>query len=144
MSTVRDWKREFATDGVSPAVIEAVTKVAQTALEQMVDVRDLAIEQLRSLIPKAGVAQIPSLGNLVGIFTDKIDRAAGMANQRIEVTHRTLPDVDIMVELLPGLVNKALSDASERADEIIDAEVVEHSVLELEPPVSEQGEPLVV
>jgi transposase-like protein len=118
-STVRRWKKEFAEN---PPAIEDIERAVGNFVEDADRVRGKALLLIEKRID-AGDAKVNELNNTVGILTDKIDRARGLTDHKVEHTHRL--DASELRELMSGFVQdmKALSAAREA--EIIDAEIVE-------------------
>jgi transposase-like protein len=132
-TTVSDWKKEWEKSGGPPPSVEAkVAVVATQMVDRFTHVRDMALDKVAELIPQATERNIPALTTLVGVLTDKIDRANGLDKRKIEVEH-TIQTPEEVSNILKGLVIGAVAAANER-HEIIDAEVVEQAPLALNPP----------
>lgn len=89
-------------------------------------VRDQAMDKLKILIPQAGVNQISALSGLIKELSDRIDRAKGLSATHVTVDHQhTIGPSDEWAKTLISYASGAREDAMERAQEIIDVDVVE-------------------
>lgn len=120
-STVRSWASGWKENPPDIDVDFAVDEAVGDFLAEAEVVRFEAIKAIRNKIPDAKVGELTTL---VGVLTDKIDRAKGLALGRVEHVH-TLPSPDELRAALQGAMQGALAAASQREHEIIDAEVVE-------------------
>lgn len=132
-STLRAWRTDWQNDGPpnleDPVVAEAVTGFIDEAKE----VRGLALDVIRKKLvllqdnPKdVNVAQVTTL---IGILTDKIDRAAGLdPGSRVDHYHH-LPAPEELRALMATYVEGTAELAAQRDAEIVDAEIVEQAAL---------------
>lgn len=134
IQTVRDWKKQWERGGVPAEVKSEVAAVAEDVIDKFEGVRDMALDKIVELIPNATERQIPALATLVGILSDKIDRAKGLDTRKLEVEH-TIANPDDVAKSLLGMVSGAV-DAANQRQQIIDAEVVEQAPAALNPPAS--------
>lgn len=138
--TIRTWKSKedrlrHDTTGteVSTVISQTVLEYKEKGLEGFLGsaevVRDQAIDKLKILIPQAGVGQIGQLTNLITALSDRIDRAKGLPGAHVTVdhTHKVGPS-DEWVEAMVKYAASTREDAIERAQEIIDVDVVEQPV----------------
>lgn len=132
-STVRRWKKEFETN---PPDIDNVEVAVGDFVETAERVRWLALEQLEKKL-RAGDASVRDLTVLVGVATDKLDRARGVA-AKVEHVH-SLPSADELRGALSAVVEGMIEAATTRQDEIdiIDGDWSEVPPAEL--PVSTDG-----
>lgn len=127
-STVSRWKREFAKEPPS-------TELVETAVSDFVgEADDLRMQGLKALKGKLDLliqnpkdVNVGQVTTMIGILTDKIDRAAGLATSRVEHEHR-LNSSDIR-EALVGFVQDMQSLSKSREEEIQDAEIIEQPAL---------------
>jgi transposase-like protein len=127
-NTVRRWKKDFEENG--PPSTEEVEREVTNFLEEAVSVRDLSLQALRLkvelLLKDPDKVKVAELTTLMGVLTDKIDRAAGLALGRVEHQH-TLPPVEEMAAQLGSALRLAIEAADRRDVEIIDAEFEEQA-----------------
>lgn len=126
--TVRDWKRSWEAEGPPEAVAEAAATFAGEFVEQAERVRDLALHQLEARI-RAGDIKSNELITAVGVLTDKVRVAQGLATNRTETIQRQDPAE--LAEATMALVAGALAAASQRQGEIIESTAVEQAELAL-------------
>jgi len=127
-NTVRRWRDEFKEN---PPSTEEVEEAASSFVTDADEIRMLGLEVLRAKLvllqqnPKdVNVGQVTTM---IGILTDKIDRAAGLATSRVEHEHR-LNSSDIR-EALVGFVTDMKQLSRSREVEIQEAEIVEQPAL---------------
>ena len=138
--TLRTWKSaqerlRHDTSGtevstvITPTVLEYKEKGLEGFLGSAEVVRDQAIDKLKILIPQAGVNQIGALTTLVKELADRIDRAKGISERHVTVEHQhKVGPSEEWVEAMANYAAKTREDAIERAQEIIDVDVVEQPV----------------
>lgn len=117
VSTLRDWKAEWEVD---PPAVEEVAEAVGEFLGDAERVRHKALQQLES---KLSDATPSALVATVGMLTDKIAMARGLATARTETVH-ALPSAADMANQLGQALQRALESARERDGDIIDAEIV--------------------
>lgn len=118
-STLRDWKREWADGG--PPDMGLVAEAADDFMHDAERVRHKALAQLEKKLPDATPSALVAT---VGMLTDKIAMARGLATTRNETVH-ALPPAEEIAKTLGAAFEAALQAAKGRDLEIIDAEVVE-------------------
>lgn len=127
-NTVRRWRDEFKE---SPPSTEMVEVAVSDFVGQADDLRMLGLKALRGkldqLIANPKDVNVGQVTTMIGILTDKIDRAAGLATSRVEHEH-TLNPGDIR-EALVGFVQDMQSLARSREEEIQEAEIIEQPAL---------------
>ena len=130
-STLRAWRDEWQKEG--PPATEEVEQAVTSFITEAQEVRGLALDVIRKKLvllqdnPKdVNVAQVTTL---IGILTDKIDRAAGLdQGSRVDHFHH-LPAPEELKALMAGYVEGQAQLAASREAEIIDAEIVEQVAL---------------
>jgi transposase-like protein len=126
ITTVRDWKKEWATAGV-PAVVEAKT---ERAIEQFVaeamDVRALALARLKEVLPMETKAK--DLAVIVGIMDDKV-RLATNKPTSISLNQTGLPAPEEVRALFAGYALGALESSRRREQDIIEADVITDAIV---------------
>lgn len=116
--TVRRWKNDFQENG--PPMVEELAEAAGDFIEQAETTRWKAIRVLDHKIKDAKPSELITV---IGVLTDKIDRARGLALNRVE--HQlALPPPEEMAAQLGAALQGVLAAATKRQAEIIDAEVV--------------------
>ena len=125
-STVRMWKRDFEING-PPALDEEIQAEVGDFVGEAVTVRWKALRVLDSKIADAKPSELIAV---IGVLTDKIDRARGLAIGRVEHVH-ALPSPEEIRESLGAALQGVLEAAKQRQFEIVDAEIVEQSLKEL-------------
>ncbi len=124
ISTVRDWKRDWERNGVPAGLEIATTRAIEQFVADAVEVRDLALDHLKSAIPIAAEAgKAKDLATIVGILDDKIVRAQGKPTS-INQSQAILPSGEEMRALFAGYAMGALAATHQREQDIIEAEVV--------------------
>lgn len=130
-STVSRWKSEWEKQGPPPLdevqqAVDGFVTTATTARDLAVDVIKAKLELLKKDPEKAKLAE---LSTVVGVLDDKISRARGL-DQKNAVDHfHHLPAPEEIRELMEGFVSGAISAASRRTMDIVDAEFVEQPAL---------------
>lgn len=136
-ATLRTWKSQqerqrhaTGSTDIVPIAITEVDRYKELALEGFLGsaevVRDQAIDKLKILIPQAGVNQIGALTTLVKELADRIDRAKGISERHVTVEHQhKVGPSDEWVKAIAEYAASTREDAIERAQEIIDVDVVE-------------------
>jgi transposase-like protein len=126
-STVSRWKREFEKN---PPSTELVETAANDFVGEADDLRMLGLKALRGkleqLIQSPKDVNVGQVTTMIGILTDKIDRAQGL-NTKVEHEHR-LNSSDIR-DALVGFVTDMQQLARSREEEIQDAEIIEQPAL---------------
>ncbi len=126
ISTLRRWRDEWDKDRMVPAA-EDIVLAANDFLEDAERVRDLSLTVIEDKLQK-GEGTLAQVATVLGVLTDKIDRARGLADRVTE--HKiTLPSRDEIVAALSGMSTAAIAAAQQRQEEIVDAEVVEQTAL---------------
>jgi transposase-like protein len=130
-NTLRRWRDEWAKNG--PPATEEVMEAATDFVNEAREVRGMALDVIRQKIqllkdsPKD--AKIAELTTLVGVLTDKVDRAAGLdQGNRVDHYHH-LPEPEELRALMGEYVSGQISAAERRAEDIVDAEIVEQPAL---------------
>lgn len=123
-NTVRRWRNEFQE---APPRTELVEQAMGDFVEEAESVRNLALARIKDLIPTS--TRINELNTTVGILTDKIDRARGLGETRTVKHEHELTSSDELKALMGGFVKEMRARASEREEEIQDAEIVEQAAL---------------
>jgi transposase-like protein len=123
--TLRGWIRYWEENG--PPATGEVEAAAGDFLSDAVRVRDKALIALES---KLGDATPSALVATVGMLTDKIFVASGLATSRTETVH-SLPPADEIRTALQAAMSGVLDAARKREHELIEADVVEQSPREL-------------
>lgn len=123
--TIRRWRNEWASGGPPP--LESVEQAATDYISDAEKVRDLSLRRIRERLESDNVKDqgtLPQLATVYGIVTDKIDRARGIADKRVE--HRVaLPSPDEIRGALTALVAGVQQGHAVREEEIEDAEIIE-------------------
>ena len=126
--TVRRWRDEFKESPPSTELVEQAAGdfvgEADSLRMQGLEVLKLKLEQLKANPKDVNVGQVTTM---IGILTDKIDRAQGLATSKVEHEHK-LNSQDIR-EALVGFVQDMQTLSRSREEEIQDAEVIEQPAL---------------
>jgi transposase-like protein len=136
-NTLRRWRDEWEKSG--PPALEEVEAAVGEFIDRAVSVRDDALAvismKLQLLKRDPEKAKLAELSTVFGILQDKIDRAAGLGNKN-QVDHfHHLPPADEIRELMQGFVAAGIATATQRSEDIVDAEIVEQAPQgELPPP----------
>lgn len=121
-STIRRWRDEWQRQESLPSH-EAVTEAMGDFADKAESIRWKALVELERQLTTAKPAD---LIKVIGILDDKITRARGLADRTVEHRH-VLPSADELRELVQGFAEATRQAALERADDIIDAEIVEQA-----------------
>jgi len=124
--TVKSWKDKWEEAGVPAVVSDALPLLASNFVEEGIHVRDAALLKIKELIPNARIQDLRSLATLVGILDDKVRMAQGLATSRSEAVHIHVDPEEIGLQI-GSHIRAALESASQRAEDIIDGEVVEQA-----------------
>jgi transposase-like protein len=119
--TLRGWIRHWEENG--PPDTGVVETAVGDFLADAVRVRDKALIELEKKLPNATPAQLVTA---VGVLTDKIHLAQGLATSRTETVH-ALPPADEIRQALQAAMGGVLDAARKREHELIDADIVEQS-----------------
>ena len=128
--TLRYWVKEWEESGPPEEINDKIANEAYEFVHHANRVREQAMLKLEELIPEAEAKQLSAIATVVGIMDDKIRLASGLATKRTENTY-VLPSKQDVKELVGTFVEGLVSAAEDRANEIIDVEVVEQPVLGL-------------
>jgi transposase-like protein len=129
-NTVRGWKNDFATNG--PPGEEVVEHALEDFTVSADKVRTLGLEVLRRKLellkkdPKT--VNVGQVSTMIGILTDKVDRARGLDVRRVEHQHH-LPSPEEARALVMAFAENLRESAIAREAEIVDAEIVEQPAL---------------
>lgn len=124
-TTLRGWIKEWEENG--PPEAGEIAESVEGFLTDAERVRDKALLLAEKRID-AGEGTLPQLMTTVGILTEKIALAQGLATSRTETVH-TLPPADEIREALGAAFAGALEAARQRDGELIEGELVEQSEL---------------
>lgn len=124
ISTIRRWRDEWNRQENLPD-IEILEEAVGSFTDKAQTIRWKALLSLENQIHTAKPAD---LIKVIGILDDKITRASGLADRTVEHRH-TLPSADEVRELVQGFVEATKQAALDRADDVIDAEIVEQADL---------------
>lgn len=123
--TLRKWIIEWNENGPPNEQAELIGELAGEFVEAATTVRDEALTFLRAKLPRAKVSELVAT---VGMLTDKVNMARGLATSRTE--HVTaLPPAEEVAQVLGTALQQALQAAQARDGDIIDVEVVETPAL---------------
>jgi transposase-like protein len=122
VSTLRRWRDEWTRQENLPSH-SAVTEAMGDFADKAETIRWKALVELERQL---STAKPGDLIKIVGILDDKITRARGLADRTVEHRH-TLPSPEELVALVSGFAEATRQAALERADDIIDAEIVEQA-----------------
>lgn len=131
--TVRDWKKMWEKAGPSQEIVAASAEPRDQFVETATRLRDKAMAEIERALDAHELKGQPLI-NAAGMLHDKILLARGQATSRTETTQAIDPEA--VGAALMGMVKGALQAAQERADDIIDAEVVEQAGLPELPPAA--------
>lgn len=123
-STIRRWRSEW--DRVGPPKLEEVEQATSEFLDDASEARGLALEvvvlKLKLLKENPKDVNVAQVTTLIGILTDKIDRAKGLdQGGRVDHFHH-LPAPEELRALMGEYVAGSISAAERRAEEIVDVE----------------------
>lgn len=117
--TIRKWIADWEAYGPPNQQVELIGELASEFVEAAQTVRDEALIHLRAKLPNAKVSELVAA---VGMLTDKISMARGLATSRTEHV-QALPPAEEVAQVLGTALRQALQAAQERDDDIIDVEV---------------------
>jgi len=123
--TLRRWRKQWDESG--PPAIELVEEVVINYVDEMEKTRDLSLTRIRERLESENVKDqgtLPQLATVFGILTDKIDRARGLTDKRVEHVH-SLPSPDEIRSVLGALVEGVRAGHEIREEEIEDAEILD-------------------
>ncbi len=118
ISTIRRWRDIWEQEG--PPDISVLEQAVGDFVSQAERIRDRALLEAENAIPGASLNQ---LTGLIGMLTDRITVAKGLASKRTETVH-TFPQAEEIAATLGAVLQGALSAAQSRERDIIEAEVV--------------------
>lgn len=135
-STLRRWRDEWEKSG--PPATEEVEAAAGEFIDRAISVRDDALEvismKLKLLKQSPKDAKLAELSTVFGVLQDKIDRATGLGQKhQVDVNHH-LPPAEELRALMGEFISGSIQAAEKRAEEIVDAEIVEQAPRALLPP----------
>lgn len=125
--TIRRWRNEWASQGAPP--LDMIEEAATDMVTEAEKVRDLSLQRIRERLESDNVKDqgtLPQLATVFGIVTDKIDRARGIADKRVEHVH-ALPSPEDIRGALVALVQGVQQGHAVREEEIEDAEIIEET-----------------
>lgn len=130
-NTLRRWRDEWEKEG--PPQLDEVDEAVTDYLSGMISARDSAVEVIRmklELLKKdPDKAKLAELSTVVGVLDDKISRAKGLdKGQRVD-HHHHLPAPEELRALMGEFIQGSIRAAERRAEEIVDAEIVEQPAL---------------
>jgi len=131
--TIRRWRNEWAAEGPPP--LDSIQEAATDMIGEAEKVRDLSLKRIRERLESDNVKDqgtLPQLATVYGIVTDKIDRARGIADKRVEHVH-ALPSPDEIRGALTALVAGVQQGHAVREEEIEDAEIIDEEPRALPP-----------
>lgn len=124
VSTIRRWRDEWDRQESLPS-LPAVEEAIGSFADKAESIRWKALVELERQLHTAKPGE---LIKIVGILDDKITRARGLADRTVEHRH-VLPSAEELRELVSGFAEATRQAALDRADDIIDAEIVEQAPL---------------
>lgn len=127
--TVRDWKAQWAREGLPDELIHLAQQSATSFADNVERIRDKALVALETKLPDMSGRD---LATTVGILTDKALRARGLDVKTVKHEHK-LPSPDEVRQLMAGFA-AGISEAAAARDQIIEAEVIEHPARKALPP----------
>lgn len=129
--TVRRWRDDWAKNG--PPSTEDVEIAVGDFITEADELRSLGLTALKGklelLIQNPKDVNVAQVTTLVGILTDKIDRARGLDRPRGGDDAPQALTADSIRELLVGYTHAVRELAVAREEEIIEAEIVEQPAL---------------
>lgn len=123
ISTLRTWRDEWEAAG--PPDTADVVVVAGEFVQDAERVRNKALLELEKKIPQATPSALVAT---IGMLTDKLNIAQGLATSRHETIH-SLPSGEDIKAVLGPVLERAIQAAQMRDEEIIDAEVIDLKAL---------------
>lgn len=130
--TVRTWKKQWEEEGVPEVIEDIALAEAGSFAARAEKVRDLALDEWEKQVLK-GEVKARDLMIGIGVLTDKIDRARGLARSQPQDGPKELPSREEMMALAQGITRGAIEAVQQRDQEIVDAEVVEQATEALPP-----------
>lgn len=128
VGTIRSWRAQFEEN---PPDTSALEIAVGDFVDEAKSLRKLGLEALRKkvelLVKSPGDVKVAELTTLVGVLTDKIDRASGVASKVSHEHH--LPPADEVRELMRGFADTLQEMSRAREEEIVEAEIVEQPAL---------------
>ncbi len=124
-STVRRYKQMWEQEG--PPKLDDIEQAVTDYLTEAEETRNLALSKMKERIEK-GDGTLAQLATVFGVLSDKIDRARGLADRRVEHVH-ALPSPDDIRATLGALVQSVQAGHIIREEEITDAEIIEQPAL---------------
>lgn len=128
VGTIRSWRTQFESNPPDTSQLEIAVG---DFVGEATSLRKLGLEALRKkvelLVKNPEGVKVAELTTLVGVLTDKIDRASGVSQK---VTHEHhLPPADEVRDLMRGFVDTMQELSRAREEEIVEAEIVEQPAL---------------
>lgn len=120
-TTVRRYRDKYE-HGTGPGQA-VVVRVAGEFVEDATRIRDKAMLALEARID-AGEIKASELITALGVLTDKVRLAEGLATTKVEHSSALPPAAELQA-ILSGVVQGAIAAAERRDAEIVDAEIVE-------------------
>lgn len=120
VATVRMWKKDWENSPPDPEIMDSVATQVEQFVSDATRARDKALREWEAKVD-AGEVGAKDLMVGVGILTDKINLAKGLATSRTESARPAIDPATIR-ELAAGAVQGALQAAIERQGEIEEAE----------------------
>lgn len=118
--TVRDWKRKWAREGPPVVVADKAVDQAGDFVAKAVAIREKALALLEERL--GDIKNPKDYAVIIGILTEKINLATGLATSRTETVHSG-PSPAELASAMQGLFAGAAMAAQQRAEVIIDVEV---------------------
>jgi len=122
VSTIRRWRDEWQRLESLPSV-DAVNEAMGDFADKAETIRWKALVELERQL---STAKPHDLIKVIGILDDKITRARGLADRTVEHRH-VLPSAEEVRELVGSFAEATRQAALDRAEDIIDAEIVEQA-----------------
>ena len=119
VGTIRSWVTMWGRSESPVGLSEMMDEQAEDFVSAAEEVRADALTVLHAKLP---VAKPGELITVIGVLTDKIDRARGLATRHI--TEVALPSPEAIRDTLNAALTGVLQSAHERQD-VIDAEATE-------------------
>lgn len=131
MQTIREWRAKWQEEG-PPIADEAMAEISNDFVARAERVRDMLLEKFEAEV-RAGTLKAEKMPVAIAILDDKIRLHRGLATSRSETVH-ALPPPEELTAIFAGHIAKALTQAREREQDIIDAEFTEEQAKALSPP----------
>jgi transposase-like protein len=122
ISTVRNWKATWDTDGIPDTVAEAQVVTLDAFVNEATEVRNMLLARMRDLAPES--KNLREVATALGILDDKIVRAKGQPTQRTEHVQGLLPSPDEFRAALGGWMQGVLDAQNTRDRDFIEADAV--------------------